>query len=86
VNMTLDDLASALEDDLLVPVINETGIQGRFDLQLTFADKDVEGAKSVLAKVAGLELIRQDRSITTLEVRNLDQPAAAVAAQAASNP
>lgn len=90
VNMTLDDLASALEDSLEIPVVNETRIQGRFDLELSFADKDVEGAKLALAKATGLDLVRQDRSITIFEVTNLDktnqdQPAA-VAAKAASKP
>ena len=65
---TLDSLAYALEDGLKVPVVNETGIEGRFDAELEFPEKDAAAAKTALLKTLGLYLIQEDRPIPMLEV------------------
>jgi uncharacterized protein (TIGR03435 family) len=67
VNSSMDDLANELEDGLQVPVINETGIKGKFDEELEFPAKDVDAAKAAL-KTIGLELIEAERPIQMLEV------------------
>jgi uncharacterized protein (TIGR03435 family) len=68
VNESLDDLAKGLEGAFDVPVVNETGIEGRFDAELVFPAKDIEAAKAALLKTLGLELIQADRQIQMLEV------------------
>jgi uncharacterized protein (TIGR03435 family) len=68
VNSSMDDLAQGLEGGLKVPVINETGIDGKFDAELEFPAKDAEAAKAAL-KTLGLELIEAERPIQMLEVR-----------------
>jgi len=67
VNRSLDDLANGLEGRLEVPVIDETGIEGKFDAELEFPAKDADAAKAAL-KTIGLELIEAERPIQMLEV------------------
>ena len=67
VNRSIDNLANSLEGGLEVPIVNETGIEGKFDVELEFPAKDVEAAKAVL-KTIGLELIEAERPIQMLEV------------------
>lgn len=86
INMPLDDLATALEDSLQIPVLNETGIEGNFDLELQFKDKDVEGAKAVLASSTGLQLVSANRPITIYEVTGQEQPPAKQEQAAAKSP
>ena len=64
----MDNLANELEGGLEVPVINETGIEGKFDAELEFPAKDVEAAKAVLLKTLDLDLIEAERPIQMLEV------------------
>jgi uncharacterized protein (TIGR03435 family) len=74
INGSADDLASALEDGLEVPVVNETGIEGKFDAELEFPAKDADAAKAALLKTLGLELIEADRPIPMLEVSLGEKP------------
>jgi uncharacterized protein (TIGR03435 family) len=67
VNRSVDDLANGLEGGLEVPVINETGIEGKFDEELEFPAKDADAAKAAL-KAIGLKLIEAERPIQMLEV------------------
>ena len=67
-NESLDDLAKGLESAFEVPVVNETGIDGRFDVELEFPVKDMEAAKAALLKKLGLKLIEAERPIQMLEV------------------
>jgi uncharacterized protein (TIGR03435 family) len=67
-NSSMDNLANELEGGLEVPVINETGIEGKFDAELEFPAKDVEAAKAVLLKTLDLDLIEAERPIQMLEV------------------
>jgi thiol-disulfide isomerase/thioredoxin len=73
VNGSMDDLASGLEEGLDVPVVNETGIEGKFDAELEFPAKDVEAAKAALLKTLGLELIEAERPIQMLEVSQREE-------------
>jgi uncharacterized protein (TIGR03435 family) len=68
VNGSMDDLAASIEDGLGTPVVNETGIVGKFDAELAFPPKDGDAAKAALLKTLGLELIQEDRPIAMLEV------------------
>jgi len=68
VNRSMDDLANGLEGRLEVPVINETGIEGKIDAELEFPAKDVGAAKAALLKTLGLDLIEAERPIQMLEV------------------
>ncbi len=72
INQSMDDLANGLEGALGVPVVNETGIQGKFDEELDFPAKDEDAANAALMKVLGLKLIKEDRPIAMLEVTNLE--------------
>jgi uncharacterized protein (TIGR03435 family) len=88
VNESLDDLAKGLEGAFDVPVVNETGIEGRFDAELVFPAKDVEAAKAALLKTLGLELIEVERPIQMLEVspREDSKKTAEVRPQASPKP
>lgn len=65
---SMDDLASSVEDAIQQPVVNETGIAGKYDAELAISDGDVAAAKSALMKVMGLELVQEQRSIPVIEV------------------
>jgi uncharacterized protein (TIGR03435 family) len=67
-NRSIDNLANSLEGGLEVPIVNETGIEGKFDAELVFPAKDVEAAKAALLKTLGLDLIEAERPIQMLEV------------------
>jgi uncharacterized protein (TIGR03435 family) len=69
---SMDNLASGLEEMFEVPVVNETGIKGRFDAELEFPEKDEAAAKATLLKTLGLELIEVDRPIQMLELSSTD--------------
>jgi uncharacterized protein (TIGR03435 family) len=77
INGSVDDLATALENGLEIPVVNETGVEGRFDAELEFPAKDVNAAKAALLKALGLELIQEDRPIQMLEVSPREDPSEA---------
>jgi thiol-disulfide isomerase/thioredoxin len=69
-NGTMDDLAYELATGLENPVVNETGIDGKFDVQLKFTERDADSVKAALKNVLGLELLQgnEEMSITVLEV------------------
>jgi|WetSurMetagenome_2_1015567.scaffolds.fasta_scaffold124197_2 uncharacterized protein (TIGR03435 family) len=68
VNQSMDSLATSLESALETPVINETGIEGKFDAEVEFPAKDADAAKTALLKTLGLKLIQADRPIQMFEV------------------
>jgi uncharacterized protein (TIGR03435 family) len=74
VNLSMDNLAASLESALETPVVNETGIEGKFDAELEFPAKDADAAKAALLKTLGLELIEADRPIPMLEVSLGEKP------------
>ena len=51
INGSMGDMASGLEDGLETPVVDETGIDGKFDLDLAFAAKDAGEAQAALRKL-----------------------------------
>ena len=73
-NGTMDDLAYELATGLENPVVNETGIDGKFDLDLRFTERDADSVRAAL-KAFGLELVQgnQEMSITVLEVSRQEQ-------------
>jgi thiol-disulfide isomerase/thioredoxin len=74
-NGTMDDLAYELATGLENPVINETGLNGHFDVQLKFTERDVDSVKAALKNALGLELVQgnQEGSITVLEVSKQEE-------------
>jgi uncharacterized protein (TIGR03435 family) len=72
INGTMDDLAYVLATGLENPVVNETGIEGRFDARFQFAGRDLESLNAILKDTLGLELVQGDQvmSITVHEVSN----------------
>jgi len=73
----MDDLAYELATGLENPVVNETGIDGKFDLDLRFTERDADSVRAAL-KAFGLELVQgnQEMSITVLEVSRQEQSVA----------
>jgi thiol-disulfide isomerase/thioredoxin len=69
-NGTMDDLAYVLATGLENPVVNETGIDGTYDVRFKVAGGDVDSLNAVLKETLGLELVpgNQEMSITVLEV------------------
>lgn len=82
-NATLDSLASALEDALAAPVVNETGIAGQFSTTFDLPKDDVEAAKTMLEKNMGLTLVLEKRNIERIV---LDAPTANEEAARANKP
>jgi thiol-disulfide isomerase/thioredoxin len=74
-NGTMDDLAYELATGLENPVINDTGLDGHFDVQLKFTERDIGSINAALKNVLGLELIQgnQESSITVLEVNKQEE-------------
>ena len=68
INCSIDSLAKSLQGPLAGPVVNETKIDGEFDIELTGALNDAEVVKAALAKL-GLALSREDRKIPILYVK-----------------
>jgi uncharacterized protein (TIGR03435 family) len=69
-NGTMDDLAFVLATGLETPVLNETGIDGRYDARLKVAGDDLSSLNAALKGKLGLELVpgKQEMPITVLEV------------------
>jgi uncharacterized protein (TIGR03435 family) len=74
-NGTMDDLAYELATGLENPVINDTGLDGHFDVQLKFTERDIGSINAALKDALGLELVQgdQESSITVLEVNKQEQ-------------
>jgi uncharacterized protein (TIGR03435 family) len=74
-NGTLDDLAYVLATGLENPVINETGIDGKFDARFKVDGGDVDSLNAVLRKTLGLELVpgTEEKSITVQEVSRQEE-------------
>jgi len=86
VNQSTDGLRAALENALDAPVVDETGIEGKFDAEVEFPMKDAVAAKTALLKTLGLDLIEGDRPIAMLEVTPLDEPKKAVESKPQETP
>jgi uncharacterized protein (TIGR03435 family) len=72
-NAPLEFLATSLEYYFELPVIDRTGIEGRFDIDLKWDERDrqhrnPEGLKQVLLDQLGLELVPGRESIDMLVV------------------
>ncbi|CAN5604894.1 hypothetical protein BH10ACI4_BH10ACI4_38120 [soil metagenome] len=74
-NGSMDDLASALETALETPVVNQTGISGRFDARLQLKQEDLAGANTMLKTTLGLELVLGTQEKTTEFNELVEQPA-----------
>lgn len=68
VNTSLDNFAYILEGALETPVVNETGVDGSFDVAVEFAEKDAEAAKTELQKKLGIALVEEERTIPVVDV------------------
>ncbi len=66
----MDDLAFALETGLENPVVNQTGVEGKFDARINFRQEDLTDANAVLGKTLDLELVlgTEDGTITLPEL------------------
>lgn len=69
-NGSMDDLAYVLATGLENPVVNQTGVEGKYDVRFEAAGGDIESLNAVLRKTFGLELVPggKEMQITVLEV------------------
>lgn len=69
-NGTMDDLAYVLATGLENPVINQTGIDGTYDVRFRADGEDIESVNAALRKTLGLELVQggQEMTITVSEI------------------
>jgi len=74
VNASIDDLAVNLENMLQIPVINETGIAGRFDIDVGWNRNDPQhdSLKQALLDQLGLELVPANMPIEMLVVEKVN--------------
>lgn len=73
INASLDSFARQLEDYLQVPVLNETGIDGKYDIELDFPEKGSAAAAALIEKKLGLQLHQEQRTVPILQVEPLPQ-------------
>jgi uncharacterized protein (TIGR03435 family) len=76
VNQPLSTLSTMLEDRLQIPVIDETGLLGRFDIDLVWDESgsprdNLESVKQALVEELGLELTEAKSSIDMLVVQQV---------------
>lgn len=71
-NWPISRLAETLETILNEPVLDETGLKGRFDYELKFEAEGFEGVKSSLEKELGIRMIRAKRPVEFLVVEYAD--------------
>ncbi len=80
VSMTMDDLTQALEAALGRPIVNETRLQGHYDIALTWKASDGESLRSALREQLGLSLEAGKRMLEVVVIRAAEakrMPAAA---------
>ena len=68
-NGSTSALAEVLERRLDRPVINETGIDGRFDFRISWDEGDIQSLRDTLSTEFGLELRSERRQIGVFEIR-----------------
>jgi uncharacterized protein (TIGR03435 family) len=70
VNQPLSTLISTLENHLVLPIVDETGLTGAFDIDLTWDKADsLEAIHQALLEELGLELTPARKSIDMLVVQ-----------------
>ena len=72
---TMAELAAQLEDALHEPVLDETGLTQRFDLELSWRGEGREALGAALRDQAGLGLIHDARPLELLVVDTVERPA-----------
>jgi uncharacterized protein (TIGR03435 family) len=75
VNQPLSCLISTLEDQLNIPIVDDTGLTGRFDIDLTWDQTGLQGQpldslKQTLLEALGLELTAAKQPIDLLVVQH----------------
>ena len=72
----MKDLAIRFQDTLDAPVVDRTGLTGRFDVEYTFADIAGDAASFVVAidEQLGLALERQRIEVLVLVVDAVERP------------
>ena len=72
-NQPLSCLTSLLENQLKLPVVDHTGLDGRFDIDLAWDQADFQAPtpdalKQALAEELGLELVKAKEDVEMLMV------------------
>ena len=65
----MDMLASALEATLGCPVLNETGLTGQYDVELTREHERRDSLVAAVEKELGLSLVQEKRPVEVFVVR-----------------
>jgi thiol-disulfide isomerase/thioredoxin len=71
---TLDSLAQTLEPILGSPVVNETGLQGKYDANFSLPKGDADAIKAALESNLGLTIVKSRRSIDRVILDPLPTP------------
>jgi uncharacterized protein (TIGR03435 family) len=75
-DVSMKDLASALQSILGTPVIDETGIEGSYNMDFAWTRDRVESVTSTLDRKFGLRLARDKRDLSVLIVDDIRRDAA----------
>lgn len=70
---TMAGLAAALSDQISRPVFDETGIDGRFDVSLSWKFGNVASLQAAMKEQLGLELVDQNRSVEFLVIDHIEK-------------
>jgi uncharacterized protein (TIGR03435 family) len=68
---TMDSLAANLEPILKIPILNQTGLPGNFDMELKWDDRKPEGLKQAVLDQLGLELVPGREPVEMLVVEKV---------------
>lgn len=66
---SIDKLAEFLENQIHLPVVNETNLAGLYDLEITYFNENTRKIHEELNKI-GLEIIDEERVIKVLAIKD----------------
>ena len=68
-NRPVESFAALLERQLGVPVLDRTGLTGRYDIEMPCSSFTVENAPDMVREATGLRLVRKTREVEYLVVK-----------------
>lgn len=73
-NVSMPELTAVLSHLMRLPVVDETGIDGRYDVSLGLGRRDEASMSAGLQRDLGLELRRAKKAIERVEIENAERP------------
>lgn len=71
---TMADFAGTLADMLLRPVFDETGMEGSYDIVLSWRFGNTESLKKAVKEQLGIEMVEDHRAVELLIITHIERP------------